>query len=142
MKRILRMKTAVKICAFVMSFLSLQCLALTETVNGKEVAIPYNVYVVTYRDILKTNVDTVDAMSQVYLDSRVTNAHITSIKNKLGDEWHIHVLAEGCQAKGFDDAYEALNTSFGVPGTYNAKVDWTASTIGDTDRELFETDQE
>ena len=31
----------------------------------------------------------------------------------------IKVIAEGSQIDSFDDAYEALNTTFGVPGSYN-----------------------
>lgn len=99
------------------------------SING----IKYNVYVVTYGSILpgkelgKEAAVTEDAMSQVYLDKKVTNADITRIKtgldaqgNKvcdaLGDEWKIYVVAEGTQAAGFDDAYQALNESFGTPG--------------------------
>ena len=96
----------------------------------------YNVYVVTYGEALAgtSNTDpnaskvTVDAMHQVYLDSKVTNDDLKAIDKVLGSEWHIHVIAEGTQAEGFNDAYEALNAAFGVPGKYT--VDWTASTIG------------
>ena len=35
------------------------------------------------------------------------------------NNYKIYVIAEGAQAAGFDDAYTALNTAFGVPGTYN-----------------------
>lgn len=89
--------------------------------------ITYNVYVVTYEKALAAGEVTVDAMSQVYLDKRVTNEDITKIKtgkdaagndvcDALGDEWKIYVVAEGTQAAGFDDAYQALNESFGTPG--------------------------
>lgn len=83
----------------------------------------YNVYVVTYEKALATNDRTVDAMSQVYLDSEVTNEDITRIKEELGDKWYIYVAAEGTQAAGFENAYDALNTAFGTPGSYT--VDWT-----------------
>lgn len=88
--------------------------------------ISYNVYVVTYETALKQNESTVDAMDQVYLDSKVTNDDITTIKNTLGDKWYIYVAAEGTQAEGFTDAYEALNTAFGNPtdATYTSKIDW------------------
>lgn len=76
----------------------------------------YNVYVVTYGTALAKGDVTVDAMSQVYLDKKVTNADITKIKNTLGDNWKIYVVAEGTQAAGFDNAYQALNESFGTPG--------------------------
>ena len=78
--------------------------------------ISYNVYVVTYETRMEKGDKTPDAMSQVYLDKNVTNEQITSIKDALGDEWKIYVVAEGAQAEGFADAYEALNTSFGTPG--------------------------
>lgn len=76
----------------------------------------YNVYVVTYTSILQKGKTTDDAMEQVYLDSKVTNEDITRIKATLGDNWYIYVVAEGCQAEGFENAYDALNASFGTPG--------------------------
>lgn len=83
--------------------------------------IAYNVYVVTYEKALVSNEETVSAMNQVYLDSKVTNEDITEIKKELGNEWHIYVAAEGVQAAGFADAYAALNTAFGAPGSYEVK---------------------
>lgn len=83
------------------------------TING----VGYNVYVVTYTDVLKNGETTLDAMEQVYLDSKVTNEDITRIKAALGDNWYIYVVAEGCQTAGFDNAYDALNASFGTPGS-------------------------
>lgn len=78
--------------------------------------VKYNVYVVTYTTALKNGQTTPDAIHQVYLDSKVTNEDIAGIKNTLGDNWYIYVVAEGCQSAGFDNAYDALNTSFGTPG--------------------------
>lgn len=94
----------------------------TTTIDSKS----YNVYVVTYETKLAKDESTVDAMSQVYLDSETTNEDITRIKETLGDNWYIYVAAEGTQAKGFDDAYTALNTAFGNPSdsTYTSKIDW------------------
>ena len=88
--------------------------------------ISYNVYVVTYETKLAKDESTVDAMEQVYLDSKVTNDDITEIKKTLGDNWYIYVAAEGTQAEGFTDAYEALNTAFGDPtdSAYTSKIDW------------------
>ena len=95
--------------------------------------IKYNVYVVTYEKALKQNEETVDAMSQVYLDKKVTNADIISIKGTLGNEWKIYVVAEGTQAAGFDNAYEALNESFGTPGTTGyVAPDFLATAENDT----------
>lgn len=81
----------------------------------------YNVYVITYETALapkgedgattKTN-----AIEKVYLDTSVTNGMLNTILNEL-TEIKIHVIAEGGQAAGFDNAYDALNTQFGVPGT-------------------------
>ena len=88
----------------------------TTTIDG----IDYNVYVVTYGTALKAGEETSEkAMHQVYLDSKVTNADIEKIKKTLGDNWEIKVVAEGTQTAGFDNAYDALNASFGVPGKYN-----------------------
>ena len=64
-------------------------------------------------------------MHQVYLDNKVTNADVEKINKTLGKNWKILVVAEGTQAAGFEDAYSALNTAFGVPGSYN--VDWSGA---------------
>lgn len=93
--------------------------------------VEYNVYVVTYESVLTPDTSTLDAMNQVYLDSKVTNEDIDRINTALGENWHIYVAAEGVQEEGFADAYTALNTAFGIPGTY--AVDWTAATGVDTD---------
>lgn len=97
-----------------------------ENWNYYEVAIDeitYNVYVVTYETILEKGDVTIDAMSQVYMDSKVTNEDITKLKETLGDNWKIYVAAEAGQADGFTDAYTALNTQFGTPGTYTVEFD-------------------
>ena len=80
----------------------------------------------TYETALKKDESTVDAMSQVYLDSKTTNEDITKIKETLDDNWCIYVAAEGTQAEGFNDAYEALNAAFGNPtdSTYTSRIDW------------------
>ena len=72
-------------------------------------------------------------MSQVYMDSDVTNADVTRIKETLGDEWKIYVVAEAGQVEGFYNAHEALNTQFGVPGTY--AVNFTADAENKTQPE-------
>ena len=96
--------------------------------------IEYNVYVVTYTTALAKDDATVDAISKVWMDSATTNDDITEIKAELGDEWFIYVAAEGTQAAGFGDAYEALNEAFGDPtdAAYTATVDWTAVAEGKT----------
>ena len=88
--------------------------------------VKYNVYVVTYGTALKTGEVTPEkAMHQVYLDSKVTNSDVEKINETLDKNWKILVVAEGTQAAGFEDAYSALNTAFGVPGSYN--VDWSGA---------------
>ena len=90
--------------------------------------IKYNVYVVTYGTALKAGETTPEnAMSQVYLDSKVTSADMEKLVNALGKNWEIKVIAEGCQSAGFDNAYDALNASFGVPGTYTPAA-WQTTT--------------
>ena len=103
------------------------------TVDG----INYTVYTVTYGKALAPNETTVDAMSQVYLDSSVTNETITELNNALGQEWKIYVCAEAAQADGFEDAYTALNTVFGNGA---ADVDWTAVTGGTVNTKWVESD--
>lgn len=91
--------------------------------------VKYNVYVVTYGTALKAGETTPEyAMHQVYLDAKVTNADIEKMKATLGDDWEIKVVAEGAQAAGFDNAYDALNTAFGVPGNY--AITWPEKTNG------------
>ena len=103
--------------------------------------IAYNVYVVTYGSELAPGASTIDAIHQVYLDSSVTNEDIETIKETLGDEWKIYVAAEGCQADGFEDAYEALNAAFGVPGADGyTGADWTAVTGGEVNTTFVDSD--
>ena len=101
----------------------------TTSIDGKS----YNVYVVTYTDELAKDEVTLDAMSQVYLDSKTTNEQITSIKSVLGEEWKIYVVAEGGQVAGFENAFEALNEQFGTPGTAGyVAPNFLAAAEGDT----------
>ena len=94
----------------------------------------YNVYVATYETALAKDQQTADnAITKVYLDATVdgvTNADnsvtykdtkgntVTLTKDQLNG-FGIHIVAEGTQIDTFANAYEALNTAFGVPGTYN-----------------------
>ena len=80
----------------------------------------YNVYVATYETALAEDVTTAtDAIYKVFLDTKVTNEDMAVIIEELGEKPQILVVAEGGQKAGFEDAYTALNTQFGVPGTYN-----------------------
>ncbi|MBR5805812.1 MAG: SipW-dependent-type signal peptide-containing protein [Oscillospiraceae bacterium] len=104
---------------------------------------PYNVYVVTYRSVLGSGEITgTDVITNVYLDKSV-NATATKVKDENGEDVvasytyfdnkgnsftltaeeaqniQIKIIAEGAQTATFENAYDALNTAFGVPGTYN-----------------------
>ena len=121
--------------------------------------VTYNVYVATYRTALKgvsqeqkkdengaivydengepVMVDVIDvtpdAIYQVFMDEFTTNEQIATIKEELGDEWHIYVAAEACQSQGFENAYEALNRTFGDPSAedYETAVDWSKIANGE-----------
>lgn len=104
--------------------------------------VDYTVWVCTYRTILKPGETTQGAaMTQMYLDWRVdtadgktyTKANYNADGTKaegtmsytLPEDSKIPVLvvAEGTQAtSNFTDAYAALNTAFGTPGSYNPFV--------------------
>lgn len=85
----------------------------------------YNVYVATYETALAQGETTAQkAITKVYLDTKVTNEDLAAINAKIG-QIKVLVAAEGVQAAGFTNAYEALNKAFGVPGTYDVK--WTVA---------------
>ena len=84
-----------------------------------EKQISYNVYVVTFEASLDAGVQTCAAMNQVYLDKKVSSADMEKLQAALGTSWNIEVKAEGAQVAGFENAYDALNTSFGVPSSTN-----------------------
>ena len=114
------------------------------TTNVDETVLkPYNVYVVTYRSALGSGEITgTNAITNVYLDKSV-NATAEKVKDENGEDVvasytyfdnkgnsftltaeeasniQIKIIAEGAQTATFENAYDALNTAFGVPGTYN-----------------------
>lgn len=91
------------------------------TIDG----ISYNVYVVTYGTALKAGETTPEyAMRQVYLDSKVTGADMEKINEALDGKLQIKVFAEGAQAAGFDNAYDALNAAFKTPGSAGYVDPW------------------
>ena len=121
--------------------------ANNNTYNTKIDGVEYTVWVITYRTALKPNEKAEGAISQVYLDKYVnaiqnddgsityTKPFFTDKQGGTVDESKtmnytiaadgkipVYVVAEGCQVDGFADAYEALNTSFGTPGSYT--VTW------------------
>lgn len=98
------------------------------TIDEKE----YAVYVATYETVLAADETTAtESLTQVYMDASVdatanedgTITYVDSYGNTVtldaGEEIHIKVFAEGGQSEGFADAFTALNTQFGVPGTYD-----------------------
>ena len=108
----------------------------TTEIGGKE----YNVYVATYRTALTAGETTAtEAITQVYLDKTVDGEYVydettgerTGIKytDSNGNEVvytlaeaaniQIHVVAEAAQVETFENAYDALNAAFGIPGTYD-----------------------
>lgn len=99
----------------------------------------YNVYVATYRTALAAGETTAyEAITKVYLDKTVdgeyvydeqgvrtgvkyTDSHGNEVEYTLEETQNIkiHVVAEAAQVETFENAYDALNTAFGVPGTYD-----------------------
>lgn len=99
--------------------------------NATVEGVAYNVYVATYETALTSGASTAtEAMYKVFLDKKVTNQMQREILEVLGDEGiKILVAAEGCQKAGFENAYDALNEQFGVPGD-GYELDWEAVTDG------------
>ena len=100
----------------------------TTTIGGVE----YRVFVVTYMTKLAKNDTTkTDAMFNVYLDKYADTTdgmtytapanvdYRTAAMSSNLNNYKILIVAEGCQAEGFNDPYTALNTSFGVPSSTN-----------------------
>lgn len=107
----------------------------TQNIDG----VAYNVYVATYRTALAAGETTkTDAITKVYLDATVDavankneNGEVVSytyvdtkgneviLTTEEAKNIKIKVWAEGTQTATFENAYDALNTAFGVPGSYN-----------------------
>nr|MBR4281090.1 SipW-dependent-type signal peptide-containing protein [Clostridia bacterium] len=97
-------------------------------INGE----PYAVYVATYRTAVAVEGKTELALTQVYLDATVdatanengtvtykdTNGNEVTLTAEEAANIKIYVVAEGTQVDTFENAYDALNTAFGVPGSY------------------------
>ena len=94
--------------------------------------VQYRVFVVTYMTKLTKNDTTdTDAMFNVYLDKYADTTdgetytapanvdYRTAAMSSNLNNYKILIVAEGCQAEGFNDPYTALNTSFGVPSSTN-----------------------
>lgn len=92
----------------------------------------YVVFVVTYMTRLEKGANTTtDAIFQVYLDKYADTDDGKTYTAPAGidyrtkalssnlNNYKIYVVAEGTQADGFDNAYTALDTAFGTPGSYN-----------------------
>lgn len=105
----------------------------TTTIGGIE----YAVYVATYRTALAGGMQTAtQALDKVYVDASVDcewdetkecfyytdDKGNTVYPSQFADEngkIQIKVLAEAAQVATFTDAYDALNSAFGVPGSYD-----------------------
>lgn len=123
----------------------------TEEIGG----VNHVVYVVTYMDILSNDKTTAyPAISNVYMDQfadcvknadgtyTVTKPNYTDKQNGTVDQTNpvlsftfaeagnglVKVVAQATQAEGFDDAYTALNTAFGIPAA--GQVDWALAAEG------------
>ena len=97
--------------------------------------VQYRVFVVTYMTKLaKGETTKTDAMFNVYLDkyadttdgvtyaapaNKADGGYRTAALSSNLNNYKILIVAEGCQAEGFNDPYTALNTSFGVPSSTN-----------------------
>ena len=108
------------------------------TIDG----IDYNVYVVTYRSVLTPGTQTTTAaIDKVSVDKAVDcdwneEKGCYSYSDDMGNvvypeqfedaDGNIHVLvfAEAAQTTTFADAYEALNTAFGTPGSEGYVAPW------------------
>lgn len=108
------------------------------TIDG----IDYGVYVVTYRTALKAGEQTAtQALDKVYVDKNVdcewdeaNNCFVytdtkgnTVSPSKFADEngnVTIKVFAEAAQTATFENAYDALNTAFGTPGSEGYVAPW------------------
>ena len=103
----------------------------TTNIGGVE----YRVFVVTYMTKLTKGATTkTDAMFNVYLDkyadttdgetytapaNKADGGYRTAAMSSNLNNYKILIVAEGCQAEGFNDPYTALNTSFGTPSSTN-----------------------
>lgn len=104
----------------------------TTEINGVE----YAVYVATYRSALGAGEITgTDALDKVYVDKSVDCEwdeakncfyYTDTMGNSVYPEdythdgnVHIYVIAEATQTATFENAYDALNTAYGVPGSYD-----------------------
>lgn len=105
----------------------------TTTIDNVE----YAVYVVTYRTALKGGETTAtQALDKVYLDKSVDaelvegewvytdNKGNTVNPDDFGGTVQIKVFAEAAQTATFDNAYDALNTAFGTPGSEGYVAPW------------------
>ena len=109
--------------------------AYTTTIGEGQDATEYVVFVVTYMTRLTKGAKTATyAIFQVYLDkyadtedgvtytapaNKAEGGYRTKALSSNLNNYRIYVVAEGAQAEGFTDAYQALDAAFGAPGTYN-----------------------
>ena len=77
------------------------------TIDGVE----YTVYVATYETALTSTEKTIDAITNVYLDTKVTNEGLSEILDEV-KQIKIYAYAQGVQKAGFDDAYAAFDAAY------------------------------
>lgn len=95
----------------------------------------YNVYVATYKAVLKTNEQTAEpAITAVYMDKKVTNEIlneleaanvITASESDAARSLNIRVMAEGVQKAGFDTAAEAFKAALPYDGASNPFIGYS-----------------
>ena len=93
-------------------------LPMVITINDTE----YWLAVCTYQDIIQPGHTTTPSLRQFGLSWDVDNAHL----EWFGSNYNILCLSQACQAAGFDNAEDALNTAFGQITAQKA-AEWFAS---------------
>lgn len=94
----------------------------------------YCVYVGTYETALDPDQVTLDAIDNVYMPPEITQEDIAYFNENAPGWNNVYVVAEAVQADGFADAFTALNTAFGEPGSYT--VDFLATSKDATQVEM------
>ena len=102
--------------------------------NVKINGIWYCVYVGTYETALDPEQVTKDAIDNVYMPPEITQEDIAYFNDNAQGWNNVYVVAEAVQADGFADAFTALNTAFGEPGSY--AVDFLTASKGETQVEM------
>lgn len=73
--------------------------------------VKYNAVCLTYSEKMAAKATTTNVFEWVVLDPDATNEDVAAVNGSFD----IKVVAEGCQAAGFSDAFAALEAAFGTP---------------------------